>query len=161
MGQGPQRGMRGPPPGSDQLELTLFGPGYGECVVVHLGANRWLVADSCVDITTGKPAALAYFDAIGVSARDAVRLIVVSHWHDDHVRGLAEIVSSCPKAAVSWSSALTRKEFLAHVLNYENIMTQGASSGVREISKALRILSDRLSRPTRALANRPILSLPA
>jgi len=161
MGNGPKRGMRGPSPRSDQIELTLFGPGYGECAVVHLGANRWLVVDSCVDSTSGIPAALRYFDTIGVSARDAVRMIVVSHWHDDHVRGLAEIVTSCPNASVCCSSALTKEEFLAHVLNYENIMTQGASSGVREIAQALRIMRERLSRPKRALANRPVLSLPA
>jgi hypothetical protein len=29
-------------PTADQIELTLFGPGYGECAVVHLGNNRWV-----------------------------------------------------------------------------------------------------------------------
>jgi len=153
--------MTGLPPDSDQTEITLFGPGYGECAVVHVGANRWLVVDSCIDPTSGRPAPLAYFDAIGVSARESVNLIVVSHWHDDHVRGLAEIVSSCADASVCCSAALTQEEFLAHVLNYENIMTEMASSGVREIGRALRLLRDRMSRPTRALANRRVMSLPS
>jgi len=153
--------MIGPSPGSDQIELTLFGPGYGECAVVHLGANRWMVVDSCIDTTTNKPAALEYFDAIGVTARDAVRLIVVSHWHDDHVRGLSEIISSCPHASVCFSSVLTQKEFLAHVLDYESIMTQIASSGVREISDSLRVISGRLPRPKYASPNRTVLSLSA
>lgn len=153
--------MRGPAPNSDQIELILFGPGYGESVLVHLGANRWIVVDSCLDTSTGNPAALEYFKTIGVLAEDAVHLIVVSHWHDDHVRGLSEIISSCPKASVCCSSALTQKEFLAYVLNYENIMTQIASSGVREIAQSFKILKDRLSRPKRAIANRTVLSLPA
>ncbi|MFH1328471.1 MAG: MBL fold metallo-hydrolase [Candidatus Bathyarchaeota archaeon] len=154
--------MREFPPDSDQFELTLFGPGYGECAVVHLGANRWIVVDSCLDTTTRKPAVLEYFNAIGVSAQEAVRLIVISHWHDDHVRGLSDVVSSCPNALVCYSSALTKNEFLAYILNYENIMTQTTSSGVSEIKKTFQILSER--RPFRrafAIANRPVLNLPA
>jgi len=153
--------MIGPSPESDQIELTLFGPGYGECAVVHLGANRWMVVDSCTDTTTDRPASLEYFDAIGVSAREAVRLIVVSHWHDDHVRGLADVVSACPSACVCCSSVLTKEEFLAHVLDYEKILTQIAHSGVREIAQTLRILRDRSSGTRKATANRTILSLPA
>lgn len=161
MGECPKRGMRGASPCADQIEFTLFGPGYGECAVVHLGANRWMVVDSCLDTTTGKPAVLEYFDVIGVSAKEAVRLIVVSHWHDDHVRGLGEVVLSCPNASVCCSSALTKEEFLAHVLDYENIMTQITSAGVREIAEVLRVLKDRSHRPKIALVNRQILSLPA
>lgn len=37
MGPPPRRRMNGPPPYADQIELTLFGPGYGECAVVHRG----------------------------------------------------------------------------------------------------------------------------
>ncbi|MGO9137251.1 MAG: hypothetical protein ACLP9S_04620 [Syntrophales bacterium] len=152
--------MRNLPPKSDQIELTLFGPGYGECAAVHLGANRWIVVDSCLNTSTGKPAVLEYFNTIGVSAQEAVRLIVVSHWHDDHVRGLSNIVSSCPNAPVCCSSALTKSEFLAYVLAYENIMIQSAFSGVNEIQKTFRILRSRC--PTKkALANRIVLNLPA
>ena len=154
--------MRKLPPDSDQFEITLFGPGYGESAVVHLGANRWIVVDSCLDTNTRKPAVLEYFNEIGVSAQEAVRLIVISHWHDDHVRGLSDIVSSCPNALVCCSSALTQKEFLAYVLNYKNIMTQTTSSGVSEIKKTFQILSEkRLHRCAFAIANRPVLNLPA
>ncbi len=83
------------PPNSDQIELTLFGPGFGECVAIHLGDNRWIVVDSCSDKTTGNPAVLDYFNTIGLSPQEVVKLIVISHWHDDHVRGLSKLVSSC------------------------------------------------------------------
>lgn len=39
----------GSAPESDQFELTLIGPGYGESVVVHLGRGLWMIVDSCVD----------------------------------------------------------------------------------------------------------------
>ena len=151
-----------PPPNSDQIELTIFGPGYGECVVVHLGEDQWIVVDSCVDTATGNPVALDYFEAIGVSPQKAVKLIVISHWHDDHVRGLSEIVSSCPKASVCTSAALTQKEFLSHVLNYQNILTKTTPSGVKEIEKILKIFTVSSSPPiTKAFANRTVLTLPA
>lgn len=53
-------------PAADQIEITVFGPGYGESVVVHVGNGRWLVFDSCQQETTGRPVALHYFDQTGV-----------------------------------------------------------------------------------------------
>ena len=82
------------PPSAEQLEISVFGPGYGECIVVHLGHGDWLINDSCVD-STGEPVALYYLRRIGVRVEDQVKLIVASHWHDDHVRGLREIVARC------------------------------------------------------------------
>lgn len=154
--------MREFPPNSDQIEITLFGPGYGECVVVHVGANRWIVVDSCLHTTTGNPAVLEYFNAIDVSPQDAVCLIVVSHWHDDHVRGLSNIVSSCPNTPVCCSSALIKREFLEYVLDYENIMAYTSYSGVSEIKQTFEILRNcNPSKKVFAIANRVILNLPA
>lgn len=35
------------PPDAQEMEITLFGPGYGESVVVHLGDQHWFIVDSC------------------------------------------------------------------------------------------------------------------
>jgi metal-dependent hydrolase (beta-lactamase superfamily II) len=121
------------PPNSDQIELILFGPGYGECVAVHLGENRWIVVDSCLDTKTSRPAVIEYFSSIGINPEESVKLIIISHWHDDHIRGLSDIISSCPKASVCCSSVLTQKEFLLYVLNFQNLMTNTNLSGVSEI----------------------------
>src|SRR5262249_14986688 len=53
-------------PAADELEVTVFGPGFGECIVAHLGHDRWIVIDSCIDSRSDKPAVLAYFEHIGV-----------------------------------------------------------------------------------------------
>ena len=53
-------------PESDQLEVTLFGSGYGESVVVHIGDGKWLIVDSSINSDTKKPAALEYLEGIGV-----------------------------------------------------------------------------------------------
>jgi len=152
--------MRTTPPNPDQLEITLFGPGYGECVLVHLGENRWIVVDSCIDAVSTKPVVLEYFRAIGISPKDAVLLIVVSHWHDDHVRGLSDLVESCPNTPVCISSALTKKEFLSVLIHYDQISIRADSTGVSEIKKTYEILQRRSAQSIRAIANRTILSLP-
>ena len=46
----------GDPPGDEEFELTLFGPGYGESIVMHVGAGEWVIVDSCLD-SDGAPEA--------------------------------------------------------------------------------------------------------
>lgn len=54
---------------------------------------------------------LAYLEAIGVNVEAAVKWIVASHWHDDHVRGLALLVERCREARFFYPSALGTREF--------------------------------------------------
>lgn len=75
-------------PAPDQIEISVFGPGFGECVLVHLGEGHWIIVDSCMNRTVRKPAALAYFDEIGIDPAAAVEAVVATHWHDDHVSGI-------------------------------------------------------------------------
>jgi len=98
-------------PKSTELEVHLFGPGYGECAVIHVGNNEWIVVDSCIAPKTKEPAALRYFEAIGVNAKEAVKLIVATHWHDDHIRGLAKVLRACEAAEFACPAALQRREF--------------------------------------------------
>lgn len=123
------------PPDPDQFELSVFGPGYGEALVVHLGGGSWMLVDSCTD-STGTPATLAYLEGLGVP-HSAVKLIVASHWHDDHVRGLAVLVETYDDARFVCSSALSRGEFLKLVatMNTEALMQE--TSGVRELGSVL------------------------
>ena len=71
----------------DQIEVTVIGPGFGESIVIHVGSNQWVVVDSCLDSRTGAPAALTYLNTLGVDPSVGVKLIVASHWHDDHIGG--------------------------------------------------------------------------
>jgi len=38
----------------DEIEVSVFGPGYGESILVHLGAGKWVIVDSCRDNKTGE-----------------------------------------------------------------------------------------------------------
>ena len=87
------------PPNADQVEVTLLGPGYGECAVIHLGNGHWALIDSCLDSDTGRPAALSYLEGMGVDPATAVRLVLATHCHDDHVGGMGCHLSEVHAAA--------------------------------------------------------------
>lgn len=138
------------PPGPDELELSLFGPGYGEAIAIHLGCSKWVLVDSCLHPQSGKPAALHYLEALRIDPSTAVVLLVATHWHDDHVRGIADLLDHCTSATLAVSSALRDDEFLQLVSLYSEPIAI-ASSGLDELAKICRTLS--LRRPGRASVN--------
>src|SRR5439155_3344773 len=101
------------PPEPDELEVSLFGTGFGECVVAHLGCGDWIIVDSCFAPDGKTSAALAYLKCLGVSLATAVKRVVATHWHNDHVRGLAQTMQECASAKFICSQALFTKEFIA------------------------------------------------
>ncbi|MEW6277332.1 MAG: MBL fold metallo-hydrolase [Candidatus Eremiobacterota bacterium] len=122
-------------PDPDELELTLIGPGYGESVVLHLGGGRWMIVDSCLGDWSGTPSALRYLTSLGVDPVAGVVLIVATHWHDDHIRGLANLVSSCPSADFVMSGALQTREFSRLVEAWRGSLME--SSGLDEFGRIL------------------------
>ena len=144
-------------PSKGEVELTVLGPGYGESLVLHIGEGAWVLVDSCID-SAGTPRALEYLTSIGVDAAESVGLIVATHWHDDHIRGMAKLVEECKNATFSCAGALTKKEFLATVYALENRHFSFTGSGVREMYRVFSCLSGRGSTPILALADRRIFS---
>jgi hypothetical protein len=141
------------PPAVDELEVSLLGPGFGETVVVHLGQSRWMIVDSCHDSESGEPAAIRYLEQIGVDPQDVVT-IVATHWHDDHVRGLAKTVERCPHAHFYFSAMLRETEFLQLLEAGRRSMM--ASSGVSELARIDDVFADRRLRS----GKRPMLAGP-
>ena len=144
----------GPPPGQGEIELTLLGPGYGESIVLHVG-GVWVLVDSCLN-ADGEPQALHYLESIGVDPAEAVDLIVATHWHDDHIRGIAKLVEVCTRAKFCCAAALCREEFLSAVDALERRHFSVAGSGVREVHGVFSLLMQANLKPTRAIANRRI-----
>lgn len=136
--KGPQLNSQyGSPPAVDELEVSLFGPGFGEAVAAHLGEQAWLLVDSCIDPESGRPATLEYLDSIGVP-RKAVRVLVASHWHDDHVRGLADLLHACPNAELQVSSVFRDEEARAFLSTYSGEAAPLLARGTTELFKACR-----------------------
>lgn len=95
-------------PSTDEVEIVVFGPGYGESIVVHVGDGDWIIVDSCHD-KDKKPVAQIYLDLIGV-APEKVKYIVVSHWHDDHTRGISALAKYYSSARIGVSNILNTQE---------------------------------------------------
>ena len=124
------------------IEVSLFGPGYGECVVLHLGAGDWAIVDSCIDHRTGQPAALAYLSSLGIDPAVAVKLVAVTHAHDDHIRGIADVLAACESARFVRPVATSRNEFLALLdADEDGEMASGSVSAYREFQECRRGLS--------------------
>jgi beta-lactamase superfamily II metal-dependent hydrolase len=147
------------PPNSDQLELTIFGAGVGESILIHLGGQNWIVIDSLLCGGNENPSALEYLHLLNLEPSVVLRLIVATHWHDDHIRGLRRILASAPNSPVVASAALGQEEFIASVSQYESRHRLSAGSGVRELYEIHRSLGSRPVR--RAFQNRPVLFLAA
>ena len=145
----------GKPPRKGEIELTLLGPGYGESIVLHVGGGVWVLVDSCVD-TDGTPRALRYLESIGVDPAEAVVLIVATHWHDDHIRGIANLAEICHQATFCCASVFCQKEFLAAAHALEGHHFSVAGSGLRELHNVISRLVQVASKPVLALANRRI-----
>ena len=124
-------------PNSDEIEITVFGPGYGECIVIHIGSSKWIIIDSCLD-DDGEPAALSYLKSLGVQFERDVVSVMATHWHDDHIKGLSHVVKTCSQARLSFSSALTNAEILAFFSVHENQPVHKLDRGATELLACLR-----------------------
>ena len=129
------------PPTIDELEVSIFGPGYGETVVVHLALGDWLIVDSCIDKRISRPASTTYLHKLGINPSSAVKILLASHWHDDHVGGLADVFDECRVAKFVCSVALQTREFVTLV----KLEARSIDRGVQEFNKILDILKDRVS----------------
>lgn len=130
------------PPKSDEIEISVFGPGYGESILLHVGDNNWFIVDSCIDPASNEPAPLNYLRLIKVNPSDAVKQVIATHWHDDHIRGIGEVIKCCSSADFICSDALDSDEFISLATAYSS-RSMMESSGVDEFSKVLRILKER------------------
>jgi hypothetical protein len=91
----------------------------------------------------GQPAATQYLKKVGLNPSDAVKLVVVTHWHDDHVQGIARITEECGAASVAFSAALNEKDAFQFVLAEEQ-RNVGIGTGVDELRAILRLDASRL-----------------
>src|SRR5882724_1366508 len=113
------------PPAHDEIEVSTFGPGVGECIVVHLGDGRWMVVDSFLE--DREPVALKYLRTIGISP-SAITDVVVTHWHDDHIGGAAKVLEAATSARFVCSGALNREEFKTLLKAYARVPAEGRLS---------------------------------
>lgn len=138
-------------PKVDEFEVTLFGPGYGEAIAIHLGDSAWILIDSCINPDTQEPASLEYLQAVGVDRGD-VKTIVASHWHDDHVRGLSKLTEAFADAEIVLSAVFNDREAFGFLCAYGSEIAGAHTGGAKELYKVIRNASATNRKLTFALA---------
>jgi hypothetical protein len=144
------------PPQDDEIEISLFGPGYGESILVHFGNNNWIIVDSCIDPINKKPAVLNYLLHLGIDYSNAVQLIAATHWHDDHIRGIGELVKKCERTEFLCSSAYNNDDFLELVEIYGARKSTDSNTGICDFISTFESLKSRKRPPIFAVANRMV-----
>ena len=149
------------PPESNHLEISVFGPGTGECILVHVGDGDWIVVDCCKDRKTQRPVALDYLASMQVDVASRVKLVVATHWHDDHIRGLSDVLLAAESARFVNSAAYDFKDLL-RVVSLSNRITPQASA-TQEYDRIVEQLELRhqAKKPSRvsASSNKKLLAL--
>ena len=141
-------------------EITLIGTGgYGECILVNLGNDNWIIVDSCIDPEIGTPLSIEYLDSIGVASEN-VKLIVCTHWHDDHIRGISQALEKCINAKLSFSRAHDTKKFLYFLsFDYQKRTNEKLNSSTYEFNKCIDIIQARAIPIAVAIENRNLISV--
>ncbi|MFV9691197.1 MAG: MBL fold metallo-hydrolase [Desulfobacteria bacterium] len=142
------------PPLKEEIEISIFGPGYGECILVHIGFNDWIIIDSCISPSSKEPCAIEYLSSIGVPLDTGVKLVVATHWHDDHIRGIGKTVNSCSNATFVCSDGLLTKEFVTFIKAYG--ARSGLTEGVNEFDIVLKSLETSHRTPKYASAEKAL-----
>ncbi len=132
------------PPAADEPELTVFGRGFGEALVAHLGGGHWVLVDSCRDPSTKRPIGIDYLRALGLDPALCVRYVVASHWHDDHIDGFVEAVRTCANAKWVASLAIQCDEFISVLRAYKQCTSSVWGSGTDSFRECLENWPDRL-----------------
>lgn len=128
------------------IEVSLFGPGIGESVCVKVN-DKWLIIDSCINPETKNPIALDYLAQQNVDLKSDIACIIISHWHDDHSKGIAKICEACPNSPVVFSSVFTTLQFnLLSELTFEEDTSSSFPSGMDEMSKVVKMVKEKIKK---------------
>jgi len=143
-------------------EITIIGTGggYGESILIHIGNNKWIIVDSCINPNNKECLPLSYLNSLKVDLTNNVLLIICTHWHDDHIQGISQILKSCPNAKFCFAQANDRKKFLQFVkLDYQKLNLEASNSSTIEFNNCLEILEKRGQSIVLATCNKSLLSL--
>lgn len=120
-------------PGSRELEVSVFGPGFGECILLHIGDGNWAVIDSCLDATSKQPAALHYLSSLGANPATSIQLVVATHWHDDHMDGISTVFQTATGAIFACTGAVQQADFNEVLAAWTGTRFLAGGSGVDEL----------------------------
>lgn len=130
--------------GMNYFRVSLIGTGgYGESVVVQMGNHKWMVVDSCLDPVSKESLPLQYLKSQGVDIASDVKLVVCSHWHNDHILGMDLLLKECKSASLVLAITSDRKKFLEFIgLDSRTDKVLAGTSSTNIMSNCLKIANE-------------------
>jgi beta-lactamase superfamily II metal-dependent hydrolase len=150
-------------PTSNTTEVTLIGTGgYGESCIVHIGENNWIIVDSCINPITNESLPLKYLQELEVDISNNVKLIICTHWHDDHIKGIYQLYEKCESAKFCVADTIDLRNFLYLVtLDYTKYTgSKISNSSTIEFNKCIDLLRKRNAVLKQASKNKILINEP-
>lgn len=132
------------PPNKNEVEVTVIGTGggYGESIVIKASTDSWIIVDSCIHPVSKEPLSIHYLKTIGVDL-NSVELIICTHWHNDHIKGLHKALLQCPNAEFCFSNVNDLGKFLYLCdLDYAKV-NKGTVGSTDEFAKCCELMLNR------------------
>lgn len=143
------------------FRVSLIGTGgYGESVVIQMGTNNWMVVDSYIDPISKESVPLQYLKSQGVNIASDVKLIVCSHWHNDHILGIDKLFEECKSASLAFAITSDKKKFLEFIgldSRKDKVLTGTSSTNI--MSNCLEIAKNRKTPVKTVVQDRLLLNL--
>lgn len=120
-------------------EIVILGKGFGESIIIRSEIDDIIIIDSFLNPDTHRPIALDYLDKINVSY-DKIKSIVITHWHQDHILGISDILCVCSDRIEVVLNPIIKNE---KYFNYLNTKKIAGLSETSEFFKAINMIKDR------------------
>lgn len=126
-------------PNANEIEISVFGKGFGECIIIGCGDNEYIVVDSFINPETKNPIAVDYLNAIGVPL-SAITTVVLTHWHADHIAGISNLLNLTGQETKIVLSPIINKEKFHEFIN---LGIKGNKNSTSEFEKVYSLIEKR------------------
>jgi beta-lactamase superfamily II metal-dependent hydrolase len=140
-----------------EISVIGTGGGYGESIIVSINHEEYIIIDSCYNPSNKEILPIKFFESRGISF-DKVKLIVCTHWHDDHINGLSQVLELCVNSKFSFAKVNDVDKFFHLVTIDYGKNINGSNSSTVEFNKCIRICKNRGINPTFAHPDRLLYS---
>lgn len=141
----------------DIPEILVFECGYGESILIRTDTGKYIVVDSFINTETGNPIAIDYLKSVNESL-NKIKCIVVTHFHDDHIKGITTIIKEASDAEVVLNPIAFKSRkvlnYIAETQTIDGIQNHTTSEAFRLIN----FLEKNNVKRTWAISNRIIYS---
>jgi beta-lactamase superfamily II metal-dependent hydrolase len=125
---------------------AVLGSGVGESIIIKIGINEWCVVD-CHKIKIDDKlyvAPLYFLEKIGVNIATDIKFIFATHWDDDHISGISELLEKAKNAVFATTAVVTDKKFYGYLrTHHDNLKNTPHKSGINEFFECQGIIKVR------------------